>query len=64
MDRPVENMHVVVLKKFLRENNVSLKGLKQSRRNSSQSKFSFCLCLKHSNHLEKSASKPGHPLFS
>ena len=27
MNIPVENMHVVLLKKFLRENNVSLKGL-------------------------------------
>ena len=53
MERPVENIHVVVLKNFLRKNNVSLKGLAQSRRNSSQSKFSFCLCLKHLNHFEK-----------
>lgn len=27
MDRPVENMHVPELKKFLRDNDVSLKGL-------------------------------------
>lgn len=28
MDRPLEKMHVVELKQFLRDNNVSLKGLK------------------------------------
>ena len=27
MDRPVEKMHVVELKRFLRDNNVNLKGL-------------------------------------
>ena len=40
MERPVENIHVVVLKNFLHENNVSLKGLTHASQGATRRKVS------------------------